>query len=217
MAQQFKTFDWWMFEPFRMSLEFTPEVSHFLRGSRRLNKNVMKSLTQSAMTAIPHAEDLIESGTESRNMIKYTIRVGNTATREIRIKFEYQTEEHAMYLFVSLNGELYASMGRQATRILLEKIAHTIDERMFITLKKTREARDLTYGEIAGLLRESEKTKGLVEEGSALDRALAAGILPQSVGKFLTSEDVKGYNVKSAIKSIKTKYGLGRRRKTRRV
>lgn len=80
-----------------------------------------------------------------------------------------------------------------------------------------RQAKDLIHGEQSGLLRDAEKTKGLAEEGSALDRALAAGILPKTVGQFLTSEDIKGYSVKPTISTIKKKhYGVGRRHRSRR-
>jgi len=85
------------------------------------------------------------------------------------------------------------------------------------TYEAARQAKDLIHGEMSGLLRDAEKTKGLAKEGSPLDRALAAGILPQSVGKFLTSEDVKGYSVKPTVNTIKKKhYGVGRTRARRR-
>ena len=54
--------------------------------------------------------------------------------------------------------------------------------------KLKAQARDLASGEVAGILRHRDKNAGLVEEGSALDRAMASGILPSQVGKFLTDD-----------------------------
>jgi hypothetical protein len=85
-----------------------------------------------------------------------------------------------------------------------------------------RQARDLASGEVAGILRHRDKTRGLVEEGTALDRAMASGILPSQVGKFLTDDKNihKGSfgEVKQSLRNIseKLKNEGGRHRKTKR-
>ena len=82
------------------------------------------------------------------------------------------------------------------------------------------QARDLANGEMAGILRESGQTQGLAEEGSALDRAMASGILPSQVGKFLTSdpniERGSEGSVKRSLRNLRASLG-GRRRKTRKT
>jgi hypothetical protein len=89
-----------------------------------------------------------------------------------------------------------------------------------VARKKTArtEAKDLASGEMSGLLRESDKTSGLAPPGSAMDRAMATGILPSQVGKFLTSDpNINKASVKPAINSLKQVVrGSARRRKTRR-
>jgi len=86
------------------------------------------------------------------------------------------------------------------------------------------QARDLASGEVAGILRHRDKTKGLVEEGTALDRAMASGILPSQVGKFLTDDKNihKGSfgEVKQSLRNISEKLkneGGRHRRKTRKT
>jgi hypothetical protein len=93
-----------------------------------------------------------------------------------------------------------------------------------VSVRKLKaQARDLANGEVAGILRHRDKTKGLVEEGSALDRAMASGILPSQVGQFLTDDENihKGSegSVKKSLRNIGDKVRGrrgGRRRKTRR-
>ena len=84
------------------------------------------------------------------------------------------------------------------------------------------EARDLANGEVAGILRHRDKTKGLVEEGSALDRAMATGILPGQVGQFLTGDPniIKGSEgeVKKSLRNLRGKLsGPGAARRRRRT
>ena len=88
--------------------------------------------------------------------------------------------------------------------------------------KLKKQARDLASGEVAGILRHRDKTRGLVEEGSALDRAMASGILPSQVGQFLTDDKnihkgSKG-EVKQSIRNLgdKVREGPGGRRTRRR-
>jgi hypothetical protein len=84
------------------------------------------------------------------------------------------------------------------------------------------EARDLAAGEVAGILRGRDKTKGLAPEGSAFDRAMATGILPGQVGQFLTDDKniIKGSKgeVKQSLRNLgeKIKTGPGGRRTRRR-
>ena len=84
------------------------------------------------------------------------------------------------------------------------------------------QAKDLAAGEVAGILRSRDKTKGLVEEGSAFDRAMATGILPGQVGQFLTDDKniIKGSKgeVKQSLRNIgdKLRAGPGGRRTRRR-
>jgi hypothetical protein len=95
-----------------------------------------------------------------------------------------------------------------------------------VSMRKLKaQARDLAAGEVAGILRHRDKNAGLVEEGSALDRAMASGILPSQVGQFLTDDENihKGSegSVKKSIRNIGNKVRLDRipragRRKTRR-
>ena len=88
--------------------------------------------------------------------------------------------------------------------------------------KLKAQARDLANGEVAGILRHRDKNAGLVEEGSAFDRAMATGILPSQVGQFLT--DDKNIHrgsfgeVKQSLRNIgeKVRGRPGGRRKTRR-
>jgi len=83
------------------------------------------------------------------------------------------------------------------------------------------QARDLASGEVSGILRHRDQTQGLAPEGSALDRAMATGILPSQVGKFLTDDPnihrgSEG-SVRKSIRNIRDKLKGGkRRRKTRR-
>jgi hypothetical protein len=84
------------------------------------------------------------------------------------------------------------------------------------------QARDLASGEVSGILRHRDQTQGLAPEGSALDRAMATGILPSQVGKFLTNDPnihrgSEG-SVKKSLRNIgdKLRAGKRRRRKTRR-
>ena len=93
------------------------------------------------------------------------------------------------------------------------------------------QAKDLASGEVAGILRSRDKTKGLAPEGSAFDRAMATGILPGQVGQFLTDDKniIKGSKgeVKQSIRNLgekiragpggrRTKKSRRRARKTRR-
>jgi len=84
------------------------------------------------------------------------------------------------------------------------------------------QARDLAAGEVAGILRGRDKTKGLAPEGSAFDRAMATGILPGQVGQFLTDDKniIKGSKgeVKQSLRNLgeKIKTGPGGRRTRRR-
>lgn len=83
------------------------------------------------------------------------------------------------------------------------------------------QARDLASGEVAGILRHRDQTNGLAPPGSALDRAMASGILPGQVGQFLTSDPniIKGSegSVKKSLRNIGDKVKGGRRsRKTKR-
>ncbi len=79
-----------------------------------------------------------------------------------------------------------------------------------------QQARNLTRGEQAGILREpSRQGEGLAPPGSALERAMASGILPGEVGKFLTDRPV-GESVRPAIASLKNP-PAGGKRKTRRI
>jgi hypothetical protein len=104
-----------------------------------------------------------------------------------------------------------------------------VDRQLKTDLKS--QARDLSSGEVAGILRSRDKTKGLAPEGSAFDRAMATGILPGQVGQFLTSDDniIKGSKgeVKQSLRNIgdkvralpkggRTKKSNRRARKTRR-
>jgi hypothetical protein len=93
------------------------------------------------------------------------------------------------------------------------------------------QAKDLMAGEVAGILRHRDKTKGLAQEGSPLDRAMATGILPGQIGQFLTDDKNihKGSfgEVKQSLRNIgdklragpggrRTKKSKRRARKTRR-
>ena len=87
--------------------------------------------------------------------------------------------------------------------------------------KLRKQARDLASGEVAGILRHRDQTNGLAPPGSALDRAMATGILPGQVGQFLTNDPniIKGSegSVKKSLRNIGDKVKGGRRsRKTKR-
>jgi len=96
--------------------------------------------------------------------------------------------------------------------------------RVSMRRKLKAQARDLANGEVAGILRHRDKNAGLAPEGSALDRAMASGILPGLVGQFLTDDKniIKGSKgeVKQSLRNIGDKVrgrrGGRRRRKTRR-
>ena len=87
--------------------------------------------------------------------------------------------------------------------------------------KLRKQARDLASGEVAGILRHRDQTNGLAPPGSALDRAMATGILPGQVGQFLTNDPniIKGSegSVKKSLRNIGDKVKGGRRsRKSKR-
>lgn len=87
--------------------------------------------------------------------------------------------------------------------------------------KLRKQARDLASGEVAGILRHRDQTNGLAPPGSALDRAMASGILPGQVGQFLTNDPniIKGSegSVKKSLRNIGDKVKGGRRtRKSKR-